>query len=50
MEYITMCLDSTNKFRTPVRQAQQRLLFTSVGYMFQPIHRLSSGPPVHVTP
>jgi len=45
MEYITMCLDSTL-----VRQAQPRLLFTSVGYMFQPIHRSSSVPPVHVSP
>ena len=31
------------QIRTLVRQAQQRLLFTSVGYMFQPIHRSSSG-------
>jgi len=50
MEYITMYLDSTNKLEHWYVRHNKRLLFTSVGYMFQPIHRSSSGSPVHVNP
>jgi len=50
MEYITMCLDSTNKLEHWYIRHNKLYCITSVGYMFQPIQRSYSGPAVYVGP
>jgi len=50
MEYVTICLDSTNKLEHWYARHNNVYSLLRGLYMFQPIHRSSSGPPVHVGP
>ena len=46
MEYITMCLDSTNKENNGTSDITI-YFFKIIGYMFRPVHRSSSGPIIY---